>query len=59
MQTQTMTRLDAPLPFCCPRCRELMQFKAAEPWTLLRGKQLSRLIFECDECGHVNTRVIS
>jgi hypothetical protein len=50
--------LFAPMAPACPSCKELMSFKSAEPWTLLRGHQLDRYLFECDECGHSITRMV-
>ncbi len=54
------TRPDsAPMQPACPYCRELMGLQRADPWTLLRGRQLHRYEFGCDECGHTMTRVFA
>ncbi len=58
MHTETYPRgaALAPPP-CCPNCWEVMQAKAAEPWTLLRGHQLRKYTFECNVCGYATTRM--
>ncbi len=50
--------LFAPMAPACPNCKELMTFKSAEPWTLLRGHQLVRYTFECGDCGHSITHMV-
>jgi hypothetical protein len=58
MQTQMMSRTSTPMAPCCRHCYGLMSFKEAQPWTLLRGQQLDRLTFECDECGYTVSRLV-
>lgn len=40
---------------CCSDCGVVMSLKSAEPWTLLRGYQLVRYMFECNICGRTTT----
>ena len=45
----------AVMPPCCSDCGVVMSLKSAEPWTLLRGYQLVRYMFECNICGRTTT----
>lgn len=62
MRTQLASRMSpspfAPMAPACPHCNDLMSLQSAEPWTLLRGHQLDRYVFECAECGHSITRMV-
>ena len=53
---KTPTELaSVPLPPGCPNCWQLMNLIAGEPWTLLRGNQLNKYVFECNNCGYTTT----
>ncbi len=47
-----------PLPPACPSCWQVMSLTATQPWTLLRGNQLRRYVFECNNCGYTTTRML-
>ena len=58
MQMQVISTALMPMPPCCDHCQSLMSFKETQPWTLLRGEQLGRFTFECNECGSTSTRIL-
>ena len=47
-----------PMPPCCPHCWGFMGLKDSESWTLLRGRQLTRYIYQCEDCGHAFSRIV-
>jgi hypothetical protein len=47
-----------PLPPACPNCWQVMSLTTAEPWTLLRGNQLTKYVFECNNCGYTTARMM-
>lgn len=58
MYMETTPRVFAPIPPCCPNCLEVMGIKTAEPWTLLRGYQLNKYTFECNDCGFTTSWMV-
>ena len=58
MHVQTIPRVSAPMAPGCPKCWKLMSLKIVEPWTLLRGNQLDKFTFECEDCGYVSVRLV-
>jgi hypothetical protein len=58
MYTQTTPRVPAHIPPCCPNCWAVMSITTTEPWTLLRGNQLNKYTFECNECGYSTSSIV-